>query len=119
MAGNKLRIGSLLPAFGPLRATDGRMIKSSDFATARAFVLVFSCNHCPYVQHIREGFARFAKEGALGGLMLTEPDYGTDLLSMRTAWEGRSVVAPMSLVVSILWPHTVNPSTAVMTSPPA
>jgi alkylation response protein AidB-like acyl-CoA dehydrogenase len=36
-----------------------------------------------------EVFSRFVGEGALGGLMLTEPDYGTDLLSMRTAFERR------------------------------
>jgi alkylation response protein AidB-like acyl-CoA dehydrogenase len=34
-------------------------------------------------------FRRFTGEGALGGLMLTEPDYGTDLLSMRCSYERR------------------------------
>jgi alkylation response protein AidB-like acyl-CoA dehydrogenase len=34
-------------------------------------------------------FRRYVDEGALGGLMLTEPDYGTDLLSMRTQFERR------------------------------
>jgi alkylation response protein AidB-like acyl-CoA dehydrogenase len=37
----------------------------------------------------RRAFGRFVGEGALGGLMLTEPDYGTDLLSMRTSFERR------------------------------
>ncbi len=32
-------------------------------------------------------FSRFLDEGALGGLMLTEPDYGTDVLSMRSSFE--------------------------------
>jgi alkylation response protein AidB-like acyl-CoA dehydrogenase len=34
-------------------------------------------------------FSRYIDEGALGGLMLTEPDYGTDLLSMRSSFERR------------------------------
>jgi alkylation response protein AidB-like acyl-CoA dehydrogenase len=35
-------------------------------------------------------FARFMTEGgAMGGLMITEPEYGTDALSMQTAFEAR------------------------------
>lgn len=35
----------------------------------------------------RHIFDRFIKEGLTGGLMITEPDYGTDALSMQTFWE--------------------------------
>jgi alkylation response protein AidB-like acyl-CoA dehydrogenase len=34
-------------------------------------------------------FSRYIEAGAMGGLMLTEPDYGTDLLAMRTSFERR------------------------------
>jgi peroxiredoxin len=70
MTGNKLRIGSPLPAFGPLRATDGRMIKSADFATAKALVIVFSCNHCPYVQAYEDRMIAFQKEYLPRGVTL-------------------------------------------------
>jgi len=30
-------------------------------------VVAFICNHCPYVKHVREGLARFGKEGAAQG----------------------------------------------------
>jgi alkylation response protein AidB-like acyl-CoA dehydrogenase len=48
----------------------------------------------PLAKYGREGikneaFKRFIEEGALGGLMLTEPDYGTDVLSMRSSFEPR------------------------------
>jgi alkylation response protein AidB-like acyl-CoA dehydrogenase len=33
-----------------------------------------------------EIFQPFLKNNSLGGLMMTEPDYGTDALSMRTGW---------------------------------
>lgn len=32
-------------------------------------------------------FSRFMEEGNMGGLMITEPDYGTDALSMETSYE--------------------------------
>lgn len=47
---DKFPVGSLLPRF-TLRATDGTQVSSSDFfAGARAALVVFGCNHCPYVK---------------------------------------------------------------------
>jgi len=40
------------------------------------------------VQH--EVFTRFIEDRALGGLMITEPDYGSDALQMRTRFEETS-----------------------------
>ncbi|MSP92842.1 MAG: thioredoxin family protein [Myxococcales bacterium] len=40
-------IGSAPPAFA-LLATDGRTVRLADFA-GRPLVVVFTCNHCPYV----------------------------------------------------------------------
>ncbi|MFP9119082.1 acyl-CoA dehydrogenase family protein [Flavobacterium sp. RNTU_13] len=34
-------------------------------------------------------FKRFLKEKAMGGLMITEPDYGSDALNMRTSFNSR------------------------------
>ncbi len=34
-----------------------------------------------------EIFRPFLKNNSLGGLMITEPDYGTDALAMRTSWK--------------------------------
>lgn len=70
MAGSGLRIGSPLPSFGPLPSTDGRMVKSTDFAGARAVVVVFSCNHCPYVQAYEDRMIKFQKEYAPQGVTM-------------------------------------------------
>jgi alkylation response protein AidB-like acyl-CoA dehydrogenase len=35
----------------------------------------------------REIFRRFIEQGTMGGLMITEPDFGSDALSMMTCWE--------------------------------
>lgn len=32
-----------------LKNVDGRMLSMADFADAKGFVVIFSCNHCPYV----------------------------------------------------------------------
>lgn len=56
-----LPLGTEMPRFS-LPATDGRIVSSADFASAPALVVVFMCNHCPYVKHVRDGLARFARE---------------------------------------------------------
>jgi peroxiredoxin len=44
-----LELGSPAPAFS-LPGTDGRTHSLESFKDAKAFCVVFSCNHCPYVQ---------------------------------------------------------------------
>lgn len=70
MPDTKLRIGSPLPSFGPLRATDGRMVTSADFAGQKAIVIVFSCNHCPYVQAYEDRMIAFQRDYAPKGVTL-------------------------------------------------
>lgn len=43
-----LGVGDAAPKFDALPATDGRMVASSDFDTAKVLVVVFTCNSCPY-----------------------------------------------------------------------
>jgi peroxiredoxin len=43
-----LRIGEKAPDF-KVQATDGKTYSLSDFAQAKALVVFFTCNHCPYV----------------------------------------------------------------------
>ncbi|MDA3957825.1 acyl-CoA dehydrogenase family protein, partial [Oceanispirochaeta sp.] len=35
----------------------------------------------------KDTFGLFLKNNSLGGLMITEPGYGTDALAMKTSWE--------------------------------
>jgi len=48
-----------LPDFG---ASAGRTVSLDDFAGKPALLVAFICNHCPYVRHIRDAFAAFARE---------------------------------------------------------
>ncbi|HTK81893.1 MAG TPA: thioredoxin family protein [Bacteroidota bacterium] len=49
MKNNSLRIGDALPEFKNLPGVDDRTYSSGDFRND-ALIIVFSCNHCPYVQ---------------------------------------------------------------------
>ncbi len=56
----------------PFRLPDpqGKLISSEDFKNAPALLVAFICNHCPYVKHIREGFAAFAREYQAKGVAI-------------------------------------------------
>lgn len=56
-----LPLGTLAPDF-TLPDTASRTVRLADFAAAPALLVVFICNHCPYVKHIRSGLAALAKE---------------------------------------------------------
>jgi peroxiredoxin len=56
-----LALGTEAPAFR-LPDYKGRVVSIDDFAASPALLVAFICNHCPYVKHIRDEFARFARE---------------------------------------------------------
>ena len=53
MATNTLSIGSKIPAF-KLKAVDGEIYSLDSFRDSKGLVIIFSCNHCPYVQAYEE-----------------------------------------------------------------
>jgi peroxiredoxin len=56
-----LDLGTLAPQFR-LPDTDGNEVALSDLAGARPFLVMFLCNHCPFVKHVRQELARLGKE---------------------------------------------------------
>lgn len=56
-----LKLGTPAPNFD-LPDPSGRQYRLDDFAGSEALVVAFICNHCPFVIHIREKMAAFAKE---------------------------------------------------------
>ncbi len=56
-----LPLGTEMPSF-ELRDFDDRIVSSADFADAPATLVMFLCNHCPYVRHVRPALARLAGE---------------------------------------------------------
>lgn len=62
-----LPLGTPAPDFS-LPNIDGKIVSLADFKKAPALVVVFMCNHCPYVIHIQKELVRFAKEVQAKGL---------------------------------------------------
>jgi len=56
-----LPLGTAAPYFA-LPDTRGQRVTISDFDAARALVVMFICNHCPYVKHLRHGIAQIARD---------------------------------------------------------
>ena len=56
-----LLLGTSAPQFS-LPDPDGKIVSLSDFDGAPALVVVFMCNHCPFVKHVAPGLANLARE---------------------------------------------------------
>ena len=50
-ASEMLPLGTSAPDFN-LPDTEGKMVSLNDFREAKAFLVIFMCNHCPFVKHI-------------------------------------------------------------------
>ena len=57
-----LELGTQAPDFSLLDTVSGNTTSLADFKGKPALLVIFMCNHCPYVKHIRDGLAKFTKE---------------------------------------------------------
>jgi peroxiredoxin len=62
-----LKIGTVAADFSLPDPASGKRISLSDF-NGKPLLVVFSCNHCPYVLHILESFSEFANQAQGRGL---------------------------------------------------
>ncbi|MBN2095937.1 thioredoxin family protein [Candidatus Peregrinibacteria bacterium] len=65
----QLPMGSDIIDFS-LPGTDGKMVSPSDFADKKAWVIIFMCNHCPYVQAILNRLIRLQSDYTDKGVQL-------------------------------------------------
>jgi peroxiredoxin len=56
-----LPLGSAAPDF-QLSDTEGRIVRRDDFKDRAALLVMFICNHCPYVKHVRAELARLGHD---------------------------------------------------------
>jgi peroxiredoxin len=66
-ASRMLPLGTLAPDFR-LTATDGQAYSLASFAAARALLVMFICNHCPFVKHVRTELAALGRDYRQEGL---------------------------------------------------
>ncbi len=60
-------LGERAPNFS-LPNVDGKTVSLKDFAGKPGLLVIFMCNHCPFVIHLRSALAAFAKEYQAKGL---------------------------------------------------
>lgn len=68
-ASTMLQIGTRAPDFS-LPNVDGTTVSRADFADARGLLVIFMCNHCPFVIHLRDALVQFADEYREKGLAI-------------------------------------------------
>jgi len=61
VASQMLALGTEAPDFA-LPDTDGRTVTRGDVEGARALLVMFLSNHCPYVKHVRHELARIGRD---------------------------------------------------------
>ena len=64
-----LNLGTPAPDFS-LPDTNGKIVSLGNFSNSSALLVVFMCNHCPYVVHLKKALSDFAKEYQKKGLGL-------------------------------------------------
>ncbi len=62
-------LGARAPEFA-LPDTAGQTVSLGDFKDAPALLVMFICNHCPYVKHVRKGLADLAREYQAKGVAI-------------------------------------------------
>ena len=91
-----LELGTAAPDFS-LPDTTGQVVSLADYQQAPATLVVFMCNHCPYVKHIANQFAEFAREYQAKGVAViginandvsTHPDDSPEKMAQEARMRG-------------------------------
>jgi peroxiredoxin len=61
-------LGTPVPPFSLRDVLGGKIVADSDSKGARGLLVMFICNHCPFVKHIGQGLADFARDYEKKGL---------------------------------------------------
>lgn len=70
-----LALGQIAPDFENLLGTDGKKYSLASFSTKPVLTVIFSCNHCPYVQ---------AYEGRMISIQRDYADKGVQLVAINS-----------------------------------
>ncbi|HMG14066.1 MAG TPA: thioredoxin family protein [Saprospiraceae bacterium] len=65
---NMLALGTTAPFFRLQDTITNMAVSLDDFMGSKALVLMFICNHCPYVLHVNDQIIKLAKEYLLKGV---------------------------------------------------
>jgi thiol-disulfide isomerase/thioredoxin len=63
-------LGTPAPDFRLLEPATGKLVARDDLRDAKALLVMFICNHCPFVKHVRKGLAEFGRDYQHRGLAI-------------------------------------------------
>jgi peroxiredoxin len=59
---NMIPLGEKAPDFSLLDTVSGKMLSLNELKSEQATVVMFLCNHCPFVKHVNAGLVKLAGE---------------------------------------------------------
>ncbi len=62
VASTMLALGTEAPPFDLVDTRTGDRVSIDDYAGSKGLLVMFICNHCPYVQHLRHGLAELGRD---------------------------------------------------------
>ena len=62
-----LPLGTKAPAFS-LPDTEGNLVSNEDFNDGRGLLVMFICNHCPFVKYVRDQLAALGRDSQVKGV---------------------------------------------------
>ncbi|HEX7897996.1 MAG TPA: thioredoxin family protein [Planctomycetota bacterium] len=83
-------LGTPAPPFSLLAPKTGRRVSLDDFRARPALLVMFICNHCPYVKHVRDELAKLGLDypGAIVAISANDatayPDDAPDQIAAET-----------------------------------
>ncbi len=92
-----LPLGTKAPPFRLPEPATGRMVARDDFGRAPALLVIFLCNHCPYVKYVRTEIVRAVAEYQKRGLAAvgissndvgSHPQDGPEMMAREAAGAG-------------------------------
>ncbi len=96
MSDDKLKIDSAIPGFS-LTGIDDKTYDLNSFSDKKILIVIFSCNHCPYVQAYEDRIIALQKEFATKGIQIIAinsnddvkyPDDSFDEMKKRASAKG-------------------------------
>jgi peroxiredoxin len=78
MQENKLKMDSLIPGFS-LTGVDDKNYSLNDFSDKKILIVIFSCNHCPYVQAYEDRIMELQNEFEKDGVQIVAINSNDDV----------------------------------------
>jgi peroxiredoxin len=96
-ASTMLPLGTTAPDFSLLNTLDGTMVCRDDFMGKAGLLVIFMCNHCPYVKHVASALSELSSQylaqnlgivGISSNDVTAYPDDGPEQMKVEAQTQG-------------------------------